>query len=179
MCSSHTLLWNMPNFHHCWKPSPLQAHWGRWCHTSLVCPACLSTVCVKSTPHPLSHGACRTLATVASLPLSKHTGGYVTTSTSSGQLAYLRFMWGSAPPYLWWSMLHFSHCYNLPISKVGVQEQLLLPSPAGLFIYSLSGDCSSPNLQSAGRPFLLAMCISFQLLVYYLVCFFPFFQVKW
>jgi hypothetical protein len=26
----------MPHFSCCWMPSPLQAHWGRWCHTYLL-----------------------------------------------------------------------------------------------------------------------------------------------
>jgi hypothetical protein len=41
MCLSPTLLWSMPHFSHCYKPSPLQAHWGRWCHSHLFWPACL------------------------------------------------------------------------------------------------------------------------------------------
>jgi hypothetical protein len=38
---------------------------------------------------PLSCGACHTLATVTSLPLSKHTGGGSATPTCSSQLVYL------------------------------------------------------------------------------------------
>jgi hypothetical protein len=29
-CPSPTLQWSMPHFSCCYKPSPLQAHWGRW-----------------------------------------------------------------------------------------------------------------------------------------------------
>jgi hypothetical protein len=32
-CPYPTLLWSVPHFSCCWKPSPLQAHWGRWCHS--------------------------------------------------------------------------------------------------------------------------------------------------
>jgi hypothetical protein len=41
---SPTLQWSMPHFSCCWMPSPLQAHWGRRCHTCLFQPACLFTL---------------------------------------------------------------------------------------------------------------------------------------
>jgi hypothetical protein len=52
---------------------------------------------------------------------------------------------------------------------------LLLPSPAGLFIYNSMRDFFSPPLRQSGCPALFAMCFFFffQLLVYYSVCFFP------
>jgi hypothetical protein len=37
----------------------------------------------------------------------------------------------------------------------------LLPSPAGLFIYSSNGECFSPTLQSSGGPALFATCLFF------------------
>jgi hypothetical protein len=30
ICPSSTLLWSMPHFSHCYKPSPLQAQWRKW-----------------------------------------------------------------------------------------------------------------------------------------------------
>jgi hypothetical protein len=93
-CPSSTLRWDVPNFSHWWKPSPLQAHWGRWCHSCLLRSACLFTVCVRECPPPLSGGACHTVAIVTSLPLSKHTGGGGTTPVFSGQLVYLQFCEG-------------------------------------------------------------------------------------
>jgi hypothetical protein len=49
---SPTLWWSMLHFSQCYKPSPLQAHWGRWCHTHLLWPACLFTVPVGGCPSP-------------------------------------------------------------------------------------------------------------------------------
>jgi hypothetical protein len=51
---------------------------------------------------------------------------------------------------------------------------LLLPSPASLFIYSSMRHCPSPPLWHSGCPTLFITCLffSFQLLVYYSVCFF-------
>jgi hypothetical protein len=53
-CPSPTLWWSMPHVSHCCKPSPLQAHWGRWCHSCLLWLACLFTVWVGSASPPLS-----------------------------------------------------------------------------------------------------------------------------
>jgi hypothetical protein len=47
-CLSPTLQWSVPHFSHCCRPSPLQAHWGRWHHTHLLWSACLFTVRVWS-----------------------------------------------------------------------------------------------------------------------------------
>jgi hypothetical protein len=52
MCSSPMLQWSVPHFNHCWTPSPLQAHWERWCHTCLLWPACLFTVHMGEFPFP-------------------------------------------------------------------------------------------------------------------------------
>jgi hypothetical protein len=49
---SLTLMWSVSHFCHCWMPSPLQAHWGRWCHTCLLWPACLCTVHVGMCHNP-------------------------------------------------------------------------------------------------------------------------------
>jgi hypothetical protein len=45
-CSSPILWCNVPHFSHCWMPSSLQGHWGRWCHTCLLWLACLFRVCM-------------------------------------------------------------------------------------------------------------------------------------
>jgi hypothetical protein len=50
---SPTLLWIVPHFSYRYKLSPLQAHWGRWCHTRLLQLACLFTVHVRECPFPL------------------------------------------------------------------------------------------------------------------------------
>jgi hypothetical protein len=52
MCPSPTFLWSMPHFSCHWKPSPLQAHWGRWCHSCLLCQACLFTIHVRECSSP-------------------------------------------------------------------------------------------------------------------------------
>jgi hypothetical protein len=43
-CPSPTLRWSVPHDSCCYKPSPLQAHWGRWHHSCLLWLACLFTV---------------------------------------------------------------------------------------------------------------------------------------
>jgi hypothetical protein len=53
-CPSPTLCWSMPHFSCCYKPSPLQTHWGRCCHSCLLLPACLFTVLWGSAPALLS-----------------------------------------------------------------------------------------------------------------------------
>jgi hypothetical protein len=56
------LWWSMPHFSLCYKPSPLQAHWGRWCHTCLLWRACFSTVQVWQFPSCiLQSSGCPTL----------------------------------------------------------------------------------------------------------------------
>jgi hypothetical protein len=65
-------------------------------------------------------------------------------------------------PTLQWSVLALATFTSLPLSKhIGWGVLLLLPSPASLFIHSLSGDCSSPTLQSSGCPTLFAKCLFF------------------
>jgi hypothetical protein len=53
-CPSPSLQWRVPYFSCCYKPSPLQTHLGKWCHTHLLWPAYLFTVHVQSAPPPLS-----------------------------------------------------------------------------------------------------------------------------
>jgi hypothetical protein len=61
--------------HHCYKFSPLQAHWGRWCYTCILWLACLFTVHMGSVPFPLSSGAFLMTATVKSFPPPRLLGG--------------------------------------------------------------------------------------------------------
>jgi hypothetical protein len=49
-CSSPTFWWSVPHFSRFYKPSPLQAHWGRWCHTHLLWSACLFTLLWGTAP---------------------------------------------------------------------------------------------------------------------------------
>jgi hypothetical protein len=87
----------VPHFSCCWTPPPLQAHWGRWCHTHLLQPACSPTVHVGQCPSPppvLSIGQ----------PLLQ---AFPTPSLLSGGrhscllwLVYLQFTWWHAPPPL-------------------------------------------------------------------------------
>jgi hypothetical protein len=51
-CPSPTLQWSISHFSCCYKPSPLQAYWWRWCHTHLLQLSCLFTVCVRECPIP-------------------------------------------------------------------------------------------------------------------------------
>jgi hypothetical protein len=49
---SPSLRWSFPHDSCCYKPFPLQAHWGRWHHSCLLWPACLFTVHVEKCPFP-------------------------------------------------------------------------------------------------------------------------------
>jgi hypothetical protein len=64
----------VPHFSCCYKLFFLQAHWGRWCHTHLLPPACLFTVCMGRVP-PLHFGrAFHMTAAVTSFPLPRLLG---------------------------------------------------------------------------------------------------------
>jgi hypothetical protein len=88
----------MPHFSRCWRPSPLQAHWGSWLHSHLLWPACLFTVRMGECPFPPLHWSfphdshCYKLS-----PLQVCWVG-VSAPAFSGQLVYLQFVWGIAPP---------------------------------------------------------------------------------
>jgi hypothetical protein len=60
---------------HCYKLSPLLAHWERWCYACLLRLACLFTVHMGSAPSPLSSGAFLMIATVTSFPTPRLLGG--------------------------------------------------------------------------------------------------------
>jgi hypothetical protein len=129
--------------------------------TIAVCFFLLFRLRMGSTPPPLSHGACHTLAAVASLPLSKHTGGGGTTATYSGQHVYLQFTGKYPCPTLQWNPPQDSHCYKLSHSKAAGQVPPLLASLAGLFIYSSMRECPSPTLWSSGCPAVFATFLFF------------------
>jgi hypothetical protein len=65
-------LWSVPHFSCYWTPSPLQAHWGRGCHTHLLLRLIYSSCGVVSLP-PFS-GAFHRTATVTRFPHSKVAG---------------------------------------------------------------------------------------------------------
>jgi hypothetical protein len=112
-------------------------------------------------PPPLAGGVCHPLSTVTNPPLSKYNGGCGTTSAFSGWLVYLQFSWRSASNLLSCGLCHsVAAVTSFPLSKVAGWVLLLLSSPAGLFIYSYSGECPSPTLWSSMRPSSL-LCVSF------------------
>jgi hypothetical protein len=131
----------------------------------------LFRICVCSVPPPLSCGACHTLATIGRLPLSKHTGGGGTTPAFSGWHVYLQFTWGVPLPPSPVKFSSHSHFYKLSSSKVAGRVPPLLPSLAGLFIYSSMRDCPSP-LQCSGHPTLFATCLLLLLLLFIVQFFF-------
>jgi hypothetical protein len=103
---------------------------------------------------PVSGGACQTLATVGCLPLSKHTGGGGATPAFSGWQCPSPLISGGAFP-MTVTVVSFPH------SKLAGWGVPLLPSSAGLFVYSSVGECPSPTLQSSGHPALFATCLFF------------------
>jgi hypothetical protein len=46
------LWWSVPHFSCFWMPSPIHAHWRRWCYTCLLWQACIFTVCLGECPSP-------------------------------------------------------------------------------------------------------------------------------
>jgi hypothetical protein len=95
MCLFPIVWWSMPHFSHCWTPSSLHAHWGRWLHSCLLQTACLFTVWVGECLCPPSGGAFHMTATVTSFPHSKFPPLQVAgaaTPTLSGWLIYLQFV---------------------------------------------------------------------------------------
>jgi hypothetical protein len=93
-----TFLWSVPHFSHFYKPSPLQAHWGRWCHTHLLqlfiysshgeCP---SPSLRWSMPH---FSRCYKLS-----PLQAHWGRWCHTHLLWSACLFT-LPWGTAPPPL-------------------------------------------------------------------------------
>jgi hypothetical protein len=125
-------------------------------------------------PLLLSGGACYTLAAFTCLPLSKHTGG-------GAAAAYLQIVWRSASPPICSGVSYALAAFtNLPLTKnTGGEVLPLLPSPARLFIYSLSGESPSPLSGALGTLPSLLSVFFFQLLVYYSDCFLPLFFPGW
>jgi hypothetical protein len=85
-----------------------------------------------------------------------------------GEVCYTRLLWPACLLQFTWevsllpSPLGLSshrHFYKLSCSKVAGRVLPLLPSPAGLFIYSSVRDFLSPTLQPSGRPTLFATCL--------------------
>jgi hypothetical protein len=88
--------------------------------------------------------------TVTSFSLSKHTGGGDATPAFSGQHVYLQFMWEVSLPPSPVELSSHSHFYKLFYSKVAGRVPPLLPSLAGVFIYSSMRDCPSHTLVLRG-----------------------------
>jgi hypothetical protein len=74
-CPTPIVRWSMPHFSHCWTPSPLQAHWGRWHRSCLLQQACIFTVHVRECPVPPSSGAFHRTAPVTNFPAPRLLGG--------------------------------------------------------------------------------------------------------
>jgi hypothetical protein len=112
-------------------------------------------------------------ATVTSFPLSKNTGGGGTTPIFSGLCVYLQFTW-VFPPLLS-VFLPPPLLQAFPLLVAGWVLSLL-PSPAGLFIYSSLRNFPSPPFGTQGTPpSLLRVCF---VVVYYSVwLFFPLFSL--
>jgi hypothetical protein len=60
---------------HCYKLSPLQAHWGRWRYTCLLLPSLFICSSCGKCPFPTSSGAFLRTATVTSFPAPTLLGG--------------------------------------------------------------------------------------------------------
>jgi hypothetical protein len=126
-------------------------------------------------PPSLSSGACHTLATVGCL-LSKHIGGGGTSPTSSSWIVYLQITWRSAPPPLSSGGFYITATVtSFPAPRfLGRGCHSCLLGPACLFTVCVR-ECPFPTLRSSWCPTLFAMCLFFQLLIYYSVCLFVFF----
>jgi hypothetical protein len=90
----------------------------------------------------------------------------------SSQLVYLQFMWGSAP-CPGGAFHRTATVASFPHSKVAGRVLQLLPSPAGLFIYSSMRECPPPLSGAQGtRPlcymsfFFSAVCLLFSLVFF-------------
>jgi hypothetical protein len=109
---------------------------------------------------------------VTSFPLSKHTGGGGATPAFSGRCVYLQIMLEVSLPPSPVELSSHSHFYMLSRSKVAGRVLPLLPSLAGLFIYSSMKDCLSLQLQLSGHPPTL-LCVFFVVIIQFV--FFSFF----
>jgi hypothetical protein len=114
--------------------------------------------------------------TVTSFPLSKHTGGGGAMPAFSGWCVFLRFMWEVPLPPFPVGLSSHSHFYKVSCSKVSGQVLPLLPSLAGLFIYSSVRDFPSPPLVLRA-PLPLCYVSFFVVVVYYSVWFFSLFSL--
>jgi hypothetical protein len=101
---------------------------------------------------------------------SESTLGEVVLHPPSPAGLFIYRLWGSAPfPALQWNPHQDSHCYKLSWSKVARWGPPLLPSQAGLLIYSSVRDCPSHTRWSSGWHALFATCLF--VVVYYSVFF--------
>jgi hypothetical protein len=84
----------MPHFSRHWKPSLLQAHWGRWLHTLLLWLDCLFTVQVRECSSPPSPVELSTWQ-----PLLQGCWEGASTPAFSSRLVYLQFKWAMPLPH--------------------------------------------------------------------------------
>jgi hypothetical protein len=120
---------------------------------------------------PHSSRACHTLASIGSLPFSKHTGGGGTTPAFSGCLVYLQFTCVRVPLPPSVGQCHtLATVTSFPLSKVAGQVLPLLPSLASLFIYSLCKGVPLPHSLELRAPcplcfvpFFSSSCLLFSL----------------
>jgi hypothetical protein len=107
--------------------------------------------------------------TATSCPLPKHTGWVDTASAFSDQHVYLQFTWEvDLPPSCeGFFPLPLLQAFSLLVAGWVLP---LLPSPAGLFIYSSMGVALPPFFGSQGIPPSL-LCVFFVVIAYYSVFF--------
>jgi hypothetical protein len=109
-------------------------------------------------------------ATATSFPLSKHTGGDDTEPAFSGLHVYLQFMWAvGLPPLSCGVFLPLPLLQAFPLLIAG-HVLLLLPSLAGLFIYSSGRIPLPPSLVL--RELHHLCYVSFSLLLFIIQFFF-------
>jgi hypothetical protein len=113
--------------------------------------------------------------TVASFPLSKHTGGGDVTPTFSSQHIHLQFMRGKCPfPPLLWSFPHTATFTSFPTP--GCWAGATTPAFFGWLVYlQFCEGFPFPPLQHSGHPTLFATCLSCCYFLFSLVFFFSFF----
>jgi hypothetical protein len=131
-CPSSTLQWSVPHFSSCYKPSPLQAQWGRRCHSCLLQPLFIYSSMRECPSPPLQWSFPHDSHCYNHSPLQGCLAG-PTPPPFSGQLLYLQFKWGVPLPHsselrmpclfamcLFFQLLVYSVCFFLFFPWVGV-----------------------------------------------------------
>jgi hypothetical protein len=107
-------------------------------------------------------------ATATSFPLSKHTEGGDTAPAFSGRCVYLQLTWEVG---LLSSPVEFSsHCHFYKLSHNWLLLRSATPAFSGQLVYlQFREGFPSPPLWCSGCPTLLAMCLFYFVIAYYLV----------